>query len=127
MTADERVPTDPSGPDTSPQAVGESFDGHQLVVVANRLPVALVDGEWRSSPGGLVRALLGFLRPTAALWVGWAGTSDDPEAQFSSDGIDVATVSLTEEQIRGFYDGVSNDAIWPLYHDALRPSTYEGD
>jgi len=105
----------------------DSFEGHQLIVVANRLPVAKVDGEWRSSPGGLVRALLGFLRPTTALWVGWAGTPDDPEAQFSSEGIDVATVPLNAEQIRGFYDGISNDAIWPLYHDALRPSTYDGD
>src|SRR5204863_6063887 len=67
------------------------------------------------------------LRPTTALWVGWAGTPDDPEAEFSTDGIDVATISLSAEQIAGFYDGVSNDAIWPLYHDALRPSTYDGD
>ncbi|MCU1500855.1 MAG: otsA [Ilumatobacteraceae bacterium] len=104
-----------------------AFGGHQLVVVANRLPVALVDGEWRSSPGGLVRALLGFLRPTAALWVGWAGTADEPQAEFASDGIDVATISLAAEQIRGYYDSISNDAIWPLYHDALRTSTYDND
>src|SRR6478735_419193 len=110
-----------------PTADSPAMQDRQLVVVANRLPVARVDGEWRSSPGGLVRALLGFLRPTTALWVGWAGAADDPEDRFEVDGIEVATVPLTEEQIAGFYDGVSNDAIWPLYHDALRPSTYDGD
>ena len=97
------------------------------MVVANRLPVAKVDGEWHSSPGGLVRALLGFLRPTDAVWVGWAGSAGEPEEDFSVDGIDVATVTLTAEQITGFYESVSNDAIWPLYHDALRASTYDGD
>jgi trehalose 6-phosphate synthase len=106
---------------------GPVIGDRQLVVVANRLPVARVDGEWRSSPGGLVRALLGFLRPTTALWVGWAGAADDPEDRFEVDGIEVATVPLSAEQIAGFYDGISNDAIWPLYHDALRPSTYEAD
>ena len=122
MVDDERVP------DVSCEPVARPGLGdRQLVVVANRLPVARVDGEWRSSPGGLVRALLGFLRPTTALWVGWAGAADDPEDRFQVDGIEVATVPLSAEQIRGFYDGISNDAIWPLYHDALRPSTYSPD
>jgi len=121
--------TDIEAPTTGAHATADSstMHGRQLVVVANRLPVARVDGEWRSSPGGLVRALLGFLRPTTALWVGWAGTADDPEDRFEIDGIDVATVPLSAAQISGFYDGISNDAIWPLYHDALRASTYEED
>ncbi len=123
MSGDRSEAASTSDQHERPDAVG----GHQLVVVANRLPVALVDGEWRSSPGGLVRALLGFLRPTAALWIGWAGTPDEPEAEFATDGIDVASIMLTAEQVRGFYDGISNDAIWPLYHDALRASTYDGD
>ncbi len=100
----------------------------QLVVVANRLPVARVDGEWRSSPGGLGARPARLPPPDRPrCGSGWAGAADDPEDRFEVDGIEVATVPLSAEQISGFYDGVSNDAIWPLYHDALRPSTYDAD
>ena len=47
--------------------------GHDLVVVANRLPVQRAhDGgdDWETSPGGLVRAMLSVLHHRRGAWVG---------------------------------------------------------
>ena len=34
---------------------------------------------------------------------------------------------ISEEEIELYYEGFSNDGLWPLYHDALRESTYSSE
>ena len=34
-------------------------------------------------------------------------------------------LSLDEAEYEGFYEGFSNEALWPLYHDGIRPSTFD--
>lgn len=98
-----------------------------IVVAANRLPVMRSGDGWTASPGGLVRALLPMLRDTGGTWVGWAGTPDDTTEPFEVEGVDLHPVPITAEEIELYYEGFSNDALWPLYHDALRESTYSGE
>lgn len=98
-----------------------------IVVAANRLPVMRTDDGWTASPGGLVRALLPMLRDTGGTWVGWTGNSDDAADPFEIDGVDLHPVPITAEEIELYYEGFSNDALWPLYHDALRESTYASE
>ncbi len=100
---------------------------HDFVIVANRLPMERTEQGWRDSPGGLVRALVGLLRERQGAWVGWAGAPDDPSTSFEHDGFSLEPVSLDAAQIAGYYEGVSNGALWPLYHDAIRPSLYDAD
>lgn len=104
---------------------------HDFVIVANRLPVERTDDGWRSSPGGLVRALTGLLRERSGVWVGWNGVAADEastdDSGFSIDGIDLEPVLLDAHQITGYYETISNGAFWPLYHDAIRPSAYDAD
>ena len=97
------------------------------VVAANRLPVMRTDTGWAPSPGGLVRALLPMLRDTGGTWVGWTGEPDDDAEPFSLEGVDLQPVSISAEEIELYYEGFSNDALWPLYHDALRESTYASE
>jgi trehalose 6-phosphate synthase len=102
--------------------------GHDLVVVANRLPVQRAhDGsdEWETSPGGLVRAVLGALRHRRGSWVGWIGTAGAAPPPFEWEGVRLAPVALSRQDIAQFYDGFSNEALWPLYHDAIRTSTFD--
>ena len=33
-------------------------------------------------------------------------------------------VQITDDEVQHYYEGFSNDTLWPLYHDALRDSTY---
>ncbi|MGF1667631.1 MAG: trehalose-6-phosphate synthase [Acidimicrobiia bacterium] len=94
-----------------------------LVVVANRLPVAWDEGEdqWTPSPGGLVSALSPILQSKRGTWVGWPGTPDRLDEPFEVDGIRQVPVSLSAEEVAGYYEGFCNGTIWPLYHDAIRP------
>jgi trehalose 6-phosphate synthase len=100
---------------------------HDFVIVANRLPVESTEQGWRDSPGGLVRALVGLSRERAGAWVGWAGVVDDDTPAFEHDGIDLEPISLDATQVAGYYESVSNAALWPLYHDAIRSSIYDAE
>jgi len=100
-----------------------------VVVVANRLPVdARDDGTWAPSPGGLVRALVPVLRRTTGAWVGWSGGVGEPEGlPATHEGVSLVPVSLSEEERTGFYQLLANEALWPLYHDAIRPPVIDHD
>ena len=99
-----------------------------LVVVANRLPVDRVvgdDGEsfWRRSPGGLVSALEPVMRANSGAWIGWPGDSGDHLEPFEDEGLTLVPVTLSKQEVAEFYEGFSNDTLWPLYHDlAAKPS-----
>jgi trehalose 6-phosphate synthase len=98
-----------------------------IVIAANRLPVARTPhGGWTASPGGLVRALLPLLRTSGGTWVGWTGEADDAPEPFVHDGVSLHPVLVTADEVQEYYEGFSNDTLWPLYHDALRDSTYSG-
>jgi trehalose 6-phosphate synthase len=102
---------------------------HDLVIVANRLPVHhdVADAPWEPSPGGLVRAMLGVVRKRSGAWVGWSGLAEDADEPFQYDGIPLAPVALSVQEIADFYDGFANDTLWPLYHDAIRAPTYDAE
>lgn len=97
-----------------------------FVVVSNRLPVdrSSDDENWRRSPGGLVTALEPMLQSTGGAWVGWPGQPDVELAPFAFDGMDLVPVALSAEDVELFYEGFSNDTIWPLYHDVISPPAY---
>ncbi|CAN5824636.1 trehalose-6-phosphate synthase [soil metagenome] len=96
-----------------------------LVVAANRLPVSRAPNGWAPSPGGLVRALMPLLRASGGTWVGWTGEADDAPEPFELDGVRLHPVAVSADEVQGYYEGFSNDTLWPLYHDALRDSTYD--
>jgi trehalose 6-phosphate synthase len=100
-----------------------------FVVVANRLPVDLERGDdgsenWKRSPGGLVTALEPMLRSRRGAWVGWPGLADAEAEPFEDDGLQLYPVTLTAEDVENFYEGFSNDTLWPLYHDVVAPPSY---
>ncbi len=105
-------------------------DLRRLVVVSNRLPVALKKegGHWtlKAGAGGLVTALAPVLKNRGGVWIGWSGVSDSEVdvdvdgllADFSTEaGYDLHAVPLTREEMDGYYFGFSNEIIWPLFHD----------
>jgi trehalose 6-phosphate synthase len=106
---------------------------NEFVVVANRLPVDLEpspDGGpavWRRSPGGLVTALEPVLRSADGAWVGWPGTPDIEIEPFVEDGLALHPVGLSSDEVAGFYEGFSNETLWPLYHDAVVEPTFDRD
>ncbi|WP_308799441.1 bifunctional alpha,alpha-trehalose-phosphate synthase (UDP-forming)/trehalose-phosphatase [Agromyces silvae] len=102
---------------------------YDMVVVSNRLPVDYQGGVgadtiWRSSPGGLVTALEPVMRTSGGAWVGWPGVADREFDPFDHDGISIIPVPLSEQELADYYEGFSNDTIWPLYHDVIAPPTF---
>jgi trehalose 6-phosphate synthase len=101
---------------------------HDLVVVANRLPIHATtpEGPWQASPGGLVRAVLPTLQAGGA-WVGWGGFTGDPAPITEHAGVPLVPIGLSDAEYSGFYEGFSNSTLWPLYHDAVRPATFDAE
>jgi trehalose 6-phosphate synthase/phosphatase len=100
----------------------------RLVVVSNRLPISLTrakEGKWQVEPslGGLVTALGPVLRDRGGLWIGWPGIGEEVDLEDlpllgdSRIGHAIKPVTLTEEEIEGYYFGFSNEILWPLFHD----------
>ena len=98
-----------------------------IVLVSNRLPISFeFEGkELHSSrsSGGLVTALEPLLKEHGGVWVGSAGTRRDPrivkklEEESRDDAHRYEPVFLTQEEQLNFYEGFSNEVIWPLFHD----------
>ncbi|QAY69164.1 bifunctional alpha,alpha-trehalose-phosphate synthase (UDP-forming)/trehalose-phosphatase [Xylanimonas protaetiae] len=109
---------------------GKEQDGrYDLVVVANRLPVdfSLHPGggvDWQRSPGGLVTALEPVMQAADGAWVGWSGAPDLAADPFDADGMRLVPVTLSASEIERYYEGFSNDTLWPLYHDVVATPTY---
>ena len=100
-----------------------------LVVAANRLPVDRVaesDGtvEWRRSPGGLVTAMESVMRGRDGAWVGWAGEPGEAPEPFVEDEMYLRPVPLSEDEVTQYYEGFSNDTLWPIYHDVIVPASF---
>jgi trehalose 6-phosphate synthase len=123
-------PTQPIGPMTSSQSTPHpTYGEYPFIVVSNRLPVDRItnaDGEpdFRTSPGGLVTALEPVMRAADGAWIGWTGSADDDAAPFEHDGISLVPVPLSQDDVELYYEGFSNDTLWPLYHDVIAPPAY---
>jgi len=99
----------------------------RLIVVSNRLPITLAhrkEGwEVRRSAGGLVTAMDPILKRTNGIWVGWPGESSgagDPRRQAAIDraveGQRFLIVDIPAKTAELFYEGYSNQTVWPLFH-----------
>src|SRR5581483_10459798 len=100
----------------------------RLLVVSNRLPLTLRktnDGCWvtQKNSGGLVSALSSLLRKTGGIWIGWPGDAgndcDQRRRAILREWAAAAchfAVDLPAEITEGFYDGYSNQALWPVFH-----------
>jgi trehalose 6-phosphate synthase len=102
---------------------------YDFVVVSNRLPVDHVvnaDGSssWARSPGGLVTALEPVMQANDGAWVGWVGQANVEYEAFDNDGIHIVPVPLSDEEVEYYYEGFSNDTLWPLYHDVIAAPSY---
>ncbi len=100
----------------------------EFVIVSNRLPLSFEkasDGNLRAkqSSGGLVTALEPLLREHGGIWIGSAGTERDPRIHEELANLSrehhyrYEPIALTPEEHAKFYEGFSNEIIWPLFHD----------
>ncbi|MGN6567651.1 MAG: bifunctional alpha,alpha-trehalose-phosphate synthase (UDP-forming)/trehalose-phosphatase, partial [Flavipsychrobacter sp.] len=102
-------------------------DAHtgRIINVSNRLPIKInfSEGEltYNNSEGGLATGLSSVLTEYENLWIGWAGAdvqSEDMKMQISNElhSKNLHPIFLSQDEINNFYEGFSNETIWPLFH-----------
>ncbi|GMA89802.1 hypothetical protein GCM10025869_03310 [Homoserinibacter gongjuensis] len=64
------------------------------------------------------------MRSADGAWVGWAGLPDLELEPFDNEGIQIVPVPLSESDLQLYYEGFSNDTLWPLYHDVIAQPSY---
>ncbi len=115
-----------------------SEDTSRLVVVSNRLPVVLTRNDedtWtaRQGSGGLISALAPILRDRGGVWIGWPGTSEldaieDTLRDLNDEaGYELVPVQMSAELVKGYYEGFSNEIVWPLFHDMPSRCNFQPD
>jgi trehalose 6-phosphate synthase/phosphatase len=103
-------------------------DNGRVVVVSNRLPYTLrrAGDAWKTekSAGGLATAMGPILRKTEGVWVGWPGDSSGVEGAKRrsllarwAERERFVSVELPSDVAHGFYEGFSNQTLWPLFHN----------
>lgn len=106
----------------------------KLILVANRLPVKVKEEngrlDYKPSEGGLATGLSSLNEPREKLWIGWPGivTQDEQKQnQIREDlkGRHAVPVFLSEEAFKHYYEGFSNETIWPLFHYFIENTRYE--
>jgi trehalose 6-phosphate synthase len=97
----------------------------RVVAVSNR--VGPVRGA--ASAGGLAVGVVEALSERGGLWFGWSGhTAAAGRARLRTekcDGITLATLDLAQRDYDGFYNGFSNNCLWPLLHFRIDLMRYE--
>ena len=111
---------------------------YHLIVVSNRQPYIheLVEGELRYivPAGGLTTALDPLMQECGGTWIAHGGGKGDWYAVDEKNKIMVPPdkpayalrlVWLTEEEEQGYYYGFSNEALWPLCHNAYTEPVFD--
>jgi trehalose 6-phosphate synthase len=76
----------------------------------------------------LAIGILSALKRTGGLWFGWGGETietDPGDADIHiRDGVTYATIDLRQSEFELYYNGYSNDVLWPLFHYFLKGMRY---
>lgn len=106
----------------------------KLIIVSNRLPVKLQEKDgmltYKTSEGGLATGLGSIYKQGDNLWIGWPGMvveETDVQQRIAQDlkKENMHPVFLTETEIKEFYEGFSNETLWPTFHYFSQYAIYE--
>jgi trehalose 6-phosphate synthase/phosphatase len=106
---------------------------NKTIIVSNRLPVKIVevDGKYELNPseGGLATGLGSIYKKGDNVWIGWPGIEVPPErqdeVQQQLEELNLIPVFLTTEEINQYYEGFSNEVLWPVFHYMVTYAHYE--
>lgn len=105
----------------------------KTIIISNRLPVKIVEenNEYHYIPseGGLATGLGDVYKNDNSIWIGWPGL-EIPENRQAEVILKLAEfnlypVFLTQAEINLFYEGFSNEVLWPVFHYLVTYANYE--
>lgn len=96
----------------------------KTIIVANRLPVKIQENDNQytliPSEGGLATGLGSVYKQGNNVWIGWPGQVivDEKKEQVAEQLLELSLIPvyLTQEDVSEFYEGFSNDVLWPVFH-----------
>ncbi|HWZ03650.1 MAG TPA: trehalose-6-phosphate synthase, partial [Mucilaginibacter sp.] len=103
----------------------------KTIIVSNRLPVKISKTDegyvFSSSEGGLATGLGSVYKHGNNKWIGWPGIEvteqhDREHIREQLDDVSLIPVFLDQEEINQYYEGFSNEVLWPVFHYYI--STY---
>jgi alpha,alpha-trehalose-phosphate synthase [UDP-forming] len=119
------------------QLVQQKLGDYLFLVVSNREPyIHTMSGEeivCRRPVSGLTEALDPVMRASKGTWVAYGSGDADKKVVDSHDRVAVPPekpeytlrrVWLTQDEVKGFYLGFSNEALWPLCHVTFTPPVF---
>lgn len=117
------------------------IDGSDLIVVSNRQPYTFdydEEGDVRVDrpAGGLTAGLDPAVQQTGGTWLAWSDGEADADVADGDGCIPVPPeqsaytldlISLSEDEVTGYYYGYSNQVLWPLCHGGIWQTEYAED
>ncbi|WP_270090303.1 bifunctional alpha,alpha-trehalose-phosphate synthase (UDP-forming)/trehalose-phosphatase [Sphingobacterium sp. SYP-B4668] len=97
----------------------------KTIIVSNRLPIKIERTEQGlnilPSEGGLATGLGSIYNTGGNVWIGWPGIvpeneEEESEIRMKLKELNLIPVFLDQEELEGFYEGFSNEVIWPICH-----------
>lgn len=97
----------------------------KTIIVSNRLPVKIIAEKERydlqPSEGGLATGLASIHAQGNNRWIGWPGVYlEDAQQRVHFTALlnerRLVSIFLDDEEIKGFYEGFSNEVLWPIFH-----------
>jgi len=96
----------------------------KTIIVSNRLPVKISKTEegYQLTPSeGGVATGLDSVHKNGNKWIGWPGTEvsaphDREQVSAQLADMNLIPVFLDQEEINQYYEGFSNDVLWPIFH-----------
>jgi len=120
--------------------VTDILKDRKIFIVSNREPyVHTKEGntiDYHFPASGMVTAIEPIMQATGGMWIAQASGNADKLVVDENDMIGVPPndplytlkrVWLSEDEIKGFYDGFSNEGIWPLCHIAHTRPVFNKD
>lgn len=97
----------------------------KTIIVSNRLPVKIVEENnqltFTPSEGGLATGLGSIYKEGNNIWIGWPGVNikEQKKQEDVTDRLrelNLIPVFLSKEEIKQYYEGFSNEVLWPIFH-----------
>ncbi|MFH1457560.1 MAG: trehalose-6-phosphate synthase [Candidatus Omnitrophota bacterium] len=122
------------------ELIKTNLGDYLFIVVSNRQPyVHVFKGgkvECQRGAGGVITALDPVMRACHGMWVAFGSGDADRKVTDAHGKINVPPedpsyilkrVWLTRDEVKGYYYGYSNEALWPLCHMAFTRPTFRNE